>query len=84
MIVNLIQNLENKMEAQTNILETWIKKIEEMFKKDLEKLKNRQPAINITITDIKNTLEGTNSGLSEAKEHMSDLEDRIVELTEPE
>ena len=35
MIVKMIQNLDNKMEAQ-------IEKIQEMFNKDLEELKNKQ------------------------------------------
>ena len=35
MIVKMIQNLGNKMEAQ-------IEKIQEMFNKDLEQLKNKQ------------------------------------------
>ena len=35
MIVKMIQNLGNRMEAQ-------IEKIQEMFKKDLEELKNKQ------------------------------------------
>ena len=35
MIVNMIQNLGNRMEAR-------IEKIQEMFNKDLEELKNRQ------------------------------------------
>ena len=30
------------MEAQINRLEAWIKKIQEMFNKELEKLKNKQ------------------------------------------
>ena len=39
MIVKMIQNLENKMELQINSLETRIEKMQEMFDKDLEKLK---------------------------------------------
>ena len=35
MIVKMIQNLGNRMEA-------WIVKIKEMFNKDLEELKNKQ------------------------------------------
>ena len=35
MIVNMIQDLGNRMEA-------WIEKIQEMFNKDLEELKNNQ------------------------------------------
>ena len=33
MIVKMIQNLENKMELQTNSLETRIEKMQEMFNK---------------------------------------------------
>ena len=36
MIVKMIQNLENKMESQTNSLETRIEKMQERFNKDLE------------------------------------------------
>ena len=39
MIAKMIQNLENKMELQINRLETRIKKMQEMFNKDLEEIK---------------------------------------------
>ena len=39
MIVKLIQNLEIKMESQTNSLETRIEKMEEGFNKELEEIK---------------------------------------------
>ena len=35
----MIQNLENKMESQINSLETRIEKMEEMFNKDLDVIK---------------------------------------------
>ena len=38
-IVNMIQNLDNKMKARINRLEARIKKMQEMFNKDLEKSK---------------------------------------------
>ena len=38
-IVKMIQNLENKMNARINRLEARIKKMQEMFNKDLEKSK---------------------------------------------
>ena len=38
-IVKIIQNLENKMELQINSLETRIEKMQEMFNKDLEEIK---------------------------------------------
>ena len=39
MIVEIIQNLENKMELQINRLQTRIEKMQEMFNKDLEEMK---------------------------------------------
>ena len=63
MIVKMIQNLRNRMEA-------WIEKIQEMFNKDLEELKNKQTEINNTITDIKNTPEGINSRITEVEEQI--------------
>ena len=56
MIVKMIRNLENRME-----------KAQEPILKDLEELKNKQTEIN-TNTEIKNTLEGINSRISEAEE----------------
>ena len=38
MIVQVIQNLENKMELQINRLETWIEKMQDMYNKDLEEI----------------------------------------------
>ena len=49
------------------------------FNKNLEEIKNKQ--MNNTIIEIKNTLEGINSRISEAKEQISELEDRMVEIT---
>ena len=40
--------------------------------------------MNNTITEMKNTLEGINSRITEAEEQISDLEDRMVEFTAPE
>ena len=39
MIMKMIQNFENKMELQTNSLETRIEKMQERFNKDLEEIK---------------------------------------------
>ena len=70
MIVKMIQNLGNRME-----------KMQEMFNKDLEQLKNKQAVMNNAITEIKNTLEGINSRITEAEECISELKDRMVEIT---
>ena len=62
MIVKMIQDLRNRMEA-------WIKKIQEMFNKDLEELKNKQTEMNYTITEMKNTLEGINSRITQLRQN---------------
>ena len=74
MIVKMIQDFGKRMEAK-------IEKMQEMFNKDLEELKNKQTEMNNTITEMKNTLEGINSRIPEAEEQISHLEDRIVEIT---
>ena len=57
MIVKMIKNLENRK-----------RKIQESINKDLEQLKNKHTETNNAITEIKNTLEGINSSISEAEE----------------
>ena len=37
--------------------------------------------MNNTITEMKNTLEGINSRITEAEEQINDLEDRMIEFT---
>ena len=74
MIVNMIHDLQKRMEAK-------IGKMQEMFNKDLEELKNKQTEMNNTITEMKTTLEGINSRITEAEEWVSDLEDRMVGFT---
>ena len=54
MIVRMIQDLRKRMEAK-------IEKMQEMFNKDLEQLKNKQTEMNNTITEMKTILEGINS-----------------------
>ena len=57
MMVQMIKNLENKME-----------KMHESINKDLEELKNKHRETNNTITEIKNILKGINCRISEAEE----------------
>ena len=40
--------------------------------------------MNNAINDIKNTLEGTNSRITEAEDWISEVEDRMVEINESE
>ena len=55
-----------------------------MFNKDLEEIKKSQSIMNNEITEIKNTLEGTNSRRTEAEDRISEVEDRMVEINEAE
>ena len=64
MTVKMIKNLENNMEQ-----------IQESINKDLEELKNKHTETNNATIEIKNTLEGINSRISEAEEQISKLED---------
>ena len=57
MIVKMIKHLENRME-----------KMQESINKDLEELRNKPTKTNNTVTEIKNTLEGISSRISEAEE----------------
>ena len=70
MIVKMIPNLGNR-----------IGKMQETFNKDVEDLKRNQAMMKNTINEIKHTLEGINSRITEAAEQISDLEDKIVEIT---
>ena len=84
MIIKMVQNLENKTELQLNGLETRIEKMQEMFNKDLEEIKKNQSIMNNAITEIKITLEGTKSRITEAQDRISEVKDRIVEINESE
>ena len=83
-IVKMIQNLENKMKLQINSLETRIEMMQESFNKDLEEIKKSQYIMNNAINEIRNTLEATNSRISEAEYRISEIEDRMVEINESE
>ena len=76
MIIKMIKNLENKMELQINSLETRIEKMQELFNKDLEEIKKSQLKMNNATNEIKNTLEGTNSRITE--DRISEVEDKMV------
>ena len=67
MIAKIIQDLGKRMEAK-------IETMQEMFNKDLEELKNKQTEMNNIITEMKTTLEGINTRITEAEEWISDLE----------
>ena len=52
------------MELQINSLEIRIEKMQERFNKDLEEMKKSQFIMNNAISEIRNTLEATNSRIT--------------------
>ena len=64
----MVKNFENRMD-----------KMQESINKDLKELKNKHTETKKTINDIK--IEGTNSRISEAEELISELEDKMVDIT---
>ena len=67
MIVKMIQDLGKRMEAK-------IEKMQEMFTKGLEELRNKQ-------AEMDHKLEGISRRITEAEEQINDLEGRMVEIT---
>ena len=67
MIIYIIQDLGKRTEAKTE-------KMQEMFTKGLEELKNKQ-------TEMNNVLEGIHSRITEVEEQINDLGGRMVEIT---
>ena len=58
--------------------------MQERFNKDLEEIKKSQYIMKNAINEIKNTLEGTNSRITEAEDTISEVEHRMVEKNESE
>jgi len=65
MIVKMIQDLGKRM-----------KKMQEMFTKDLENYRKKKKKL-----EVNSTLERLNSRITEAKEQISNLEGKMVEIT---
>ena len=58
--------------------------MQEMFNMDLEEIKRSQLKMNNAINEIKNSLEGTNSIITEAEDRISEAQDKMVEINEAE
>ena len=58
--------------------------MQERFNKDLEEIKKSKCIMNNAINEIRNTLEATNSRITEAEDRISEIEDRMVEINESE
>jgi len=58
--------------------------MQETFNKDLEEIKKSQSIMNNAVTEIKGTLEGTNSRITDAEDRITGVQDRMVEINEAE
>ena len=58
--------------------------MQESTNTDLEKLKNKHTETINTITEIKDILEGIDSRIAEAEEWISELEDKMMQITSEE
>ena len=58
--------------------------MQESLTRTYKKFKKGQSIMNNPITEIKSTLEGTNSRITEAEYRISEVEDRMVEINEAE
>ena len=56
--------------------------MQETFNKDLEEIK--KSINNNAVTEIKGTLEGTNSRITDAEDRITGVQDRMVEINEAE
>ena len=69
-IGKMFQNLENRME-----------KMQETFDKNLKEQKSKQTVTSNTTNEIKNTLGGISHRITDQKDPISELEDRMMEIT---
>ena len=58
--------------------------MQEMFNKDLEEIKKSQLTMNNAINEIKITLEGTMSRITETEDRISEVGDKMVDINEAE
>uniref|UniRef100_A0A8D1ZPM8 L1 transposable element RRM domain-containing protein n=1 Tax=Sus scrofa TaxID=9823 RepID=A0A8D1ZPM8_PIG len=77
LMLKMMQDVGNKLEAKMDNLQ-------ETLTKEIQDIKLKQEEMHNTITEIKNSLEAANSRIQEAEEHISGVEDRLVEITDAE
>ena len=76
-MLKMMQDIGNKLEAKMDNLQ-------ETPSKEIQDIKLKQEEMQNTITEIKKSPEATNSRIQEAEEWISEVEDRLVEITDAE
>ena len=69
------------MQDTGNNLEAKMDNLQETVSKEIQDLKLKQAEMQNIITEIKNSLEATNSIIQEAEEQISEVEDRLLKIT---
>ena len=78
LMLKMMQDIGNKLEAKMDNLQ-------ETLSKEIQDIKLKQEEMQNAITEIKkNSLAAANSRIQEAVERISEVEDRLVEITEAE
>ena len=76
-MLKMMQDIGNKLEAKMDNLQ-------ETLSKEIQDIKLKQEEMQHTITEIKYSLEAANSRIQEAEEWISEVEDRLGEITDGE
>lgn len=76
-MLKMMQDIGNKLETKRDNLQ-------ETLSKETQDIKLKQEEIQNTITEMKKKLEAANSSIQEAEEWISEVEDRLVEITDVE
>ena len=76
-MLKMMQDTGNKLEAKMDNLQVTLSK-------EIQDIKLKKEEMQITITEIKNSLEAANSRIQEAEERISEVEDRLVEIMDAE
>ena len=76
-MLKMMQDIGNKLEAKMDNLQ-------ETLSKEIQDIKLKQEEMQTTKTKKKNSLQATNSRIQEAEEWISQVEDRLVEITDAE
>ena len=71
----MMKNTGSKLEAK-------IDNLQQTLSKEIQDIKLKQAEMQNTMTEIKNSLEAANSRISDAKEWTSEVENRLVEITD--
>ena len=76
-MLKMMQDISNKLEAK-------IENLQQALSKEIQDLKLKQAEMQSTITEMKNSLDTTNSRIQGAEGWISKVEDRVVKITDVE